>query len=91
MLKKRETLGAAAAKSGMDEKTARKYLKAGTLPSQMKSPHTWKTRKDPFADVWEDVRKLLVCESELLQFISFGYENFSRKAGFTDKNSNTTL
>ena len=59
MLKKRETLGAAAAKSGMDEKTARKYLKAGRLPSQMKKPHTWKTRKDPFADVWEEVRSLL--------------------------------
>jgi hypothetical protein len=60
MLKKKEgTLGGAAANAGMDEKTARKYLKAGTLPSQMKKPHTWKTRKDPFADVWEDARSLL--------------------------------
>jgi hypothetical protein len=54
MLKTREkTLGAAASKSGMDEKTARKYLRSGKLPSQSKIPHTWKTRKDPFADVWE--------------------------------------
>ncbi|MBE3142690.1 MAG: IS21 family transposase, partial [Planctomycetes bacterium] len=60
MLKTREeTLGAAAIKSGMDEKTARKYLRSGKLPSQCKIPHTWKTRKDPFADVWEDVRKSL--------------------------------
>lgn len=60
MLKTREkTLGAAASKSGMDEKTARKYLRSGKLPSQSKIPHTWKTRKDPFADVWEDVRELL--------------------------------
>jgi hypothetical protein len=59
MLKKRETLGAPAAKSGMDEKTGRKYLKVGTMPSQMKKPHTWKTRKDPFVDVWDEVRSLL--------------------------------
>ena len=60
MLKTREeTLEAAASKSGMDEKTARKYLRSGKLPSQSKIPHTWKTRKDPFADVWEDVRELL--------------------------------
>jgi hypothetical protein len=59
MLRKRETLGAAAAKSGMDEKIAPKYLKAGRLPSQMKKPHTWRTRKDPFTDVWEEVRSLL--------------------------------
>ena len=60
MLKTREeTLGAAATKSGMDEKTARKYLRSGKLPSQSKIPHTWKTRKDPFAGVWEDVRKSL--------------------------------
>lgn len=60
MLKTREeTLGAAATKSGMDEKTARKYLRSGKLPSQSKIPHTWKTRKDPFTDVWGDVRELL--------------------------------
>lgn len=60
MLKTREeTLEAAAIKSGMDEKTARKYLRSGKLPSQCKIPHTWKTRKDPFADVWDEVRKRL--------------------------------
>jgi transposase len=60
MLKTREeTLGAAAAKSGMDEKTARKYLRSRKLPSQSKIAHTWKTRRDPFADVWADIRELL--------------------------------
>jgi len=43
MLKTREeTLEAAASKSGMDEKTARKYIRSGKLPSQSKIPHTWK-------------------------------------------------
>ena len=46
-----KTLKQSSAKAGMDEKTARKYLKAGKLPSQLKQPHTWRTRKDPFEDV----------------------------------------
>ena len=38
----------AAAKSGMDVKTARKYLKKGLLPSDLKKTREWRTRKDPF-------------------------------------------
>lgn len=60
MFKQKEmTLQAAAAKAGMDEKTARKYLRLGMLPSQMKAPHTWRTRPDPFHEVWDEVRGLL--------------------------------
>jgi transposase len=50
-----KTLAAAAAKAGMDEKTARKYVKAGRLPSELKVDHTWRTREDPFAAVWDGV------------------------------------
>jgi len=53
------TLGTVAAKAGMDEKTARKYLKAGKLPSQMKRPRDWRTRADSFAEVWAEVEGLL--------------------------------
>ena len=35
----RTTLSAAAAKSGMSEKTARKYLQSGKLPSEMAVKH----------------------------------------------------
>ncbi len=35
------TLARAAAKAGMDEKTARKYRRLGKLPSEVKQPHTW--------------------------------------------------
>jgi len=48
--------GIAAAKSGMDEKTARKYRKLGKLPSEMKKDHGWRTREDPFKDVWSEVK-----------------------------------
>lgn len=56
---KEETKSIAAAKAGMDEKTARKYLKAGQLPSQLKKEHTWRTREDPFEKEWGEVEKQL--------------------------------
>ena len=46
-----ETLSLAAAKAGMDEKTARRHRDTGKLPSQTKIQHTWRTRLDPFAEV----------------------------------------
>jgi len=49
----------ASAKAGMDPKTARKYLRTGRLPSQIRQEHTWKTRKDPFEEVWGEVERLL--------------------------------
>ena len=49
----------AAAKAGMDEKTARKYVKAGRLPSELMTEHTWRTRTDPFESHWEEVRENL--------------------------------
>ena len=29
------------------------------LPSEIARPHTWRTRKDPFEDVWDGVQGLL--------------------------------
>ena len=46
------SLEVAAAKAGMDSKTARKYLLDRHLPSEMRQKHTWRTRPDPFADTW---------------------------------------
>ena len=46
------TLALAAAKAGMDEKTARQYRRSGRLPSELRQAHTWRTRPDPFAEVW---------------------------------------
>ncbi len=59
LIKKEKSLAAAAAKSGMDEKTARKYRRLGRLPSEMRTPHTWRTREDPFAAVWGEIREKL--------------------------------
>ena len=49
----------AAARAGMSERTARKYAHSGATPSQAKAPHTWRTRVDPFAEVWPEIEALL--------------------------------
>ena len=46
------TQEAAAAAAGMSVRSARKW-EQGPLPSESKSPRTWRTRKDPFESVWE--------------------------------------
>ena len=58
-------LVAAAAKAGMGEKAARKYLRSGLLPSQMKEPREWRTREDPFIEVWPEAEALIKEESNL--------------------------
>jgi hypothetical protein len=54
--KKQETAAAAAA---MSVRSARKWQR-GSLPSETKTPRTWRTREDPFAEIWErEIVKLL--------------------------------
>jgi len=54
-----ESLGRAALKTGMSETTARKYHRSGQLPSEGRAEHTWRTRPDPFAEVWPEICTLL--------------------------------
>jgi len=58
-LQRGRTLAGAAARADMDEKTARKYRRHGRLPSECRAAHRWRTRPDPFAEVWERVRQQL--------------------------------
>ncbi len=51
-------LATAGLRSGMSENTARKY-RGGALPSQRKQPRTYRTRPDPFAEVWPEIEGLL--------------------------------
>jgi hypothetical protein len=59
LIKVEENLECAASKAGMDAKTARKYRRLGRLRSELESGERWRTRPDPFAEVWEAVRGLL--------------------------------
>src|SRR5690242_2980673 len=59
-----KTLEAAAAAAGMSERTARTWQR-GPLPSETKGPRAWRTRPDPFAEVWAtEVEPLLVADTE---------------------------
>jgi len=49
----------AAAKAGMDRKTARKYLRARRLPSELPQAPRWRTRADVFEGVWGELGELL--------------------------------
>lgn len=55
---------AAAAASGMSSRTARRWQR-GELPSHVGQPRHWRTRKDPFAAVWEqDIVPLLESDTD---------------------------
>ncbi|MEA2077107.1 MAG: IS21 family transposase [Candidatus Marinimicrobia bacterium] len=54
-----KNFGIVAAKAGIDEKTARKYRILGKLPSELEKQHTWRTREDPFEDVWQRIKSML--------------------------------
>lgn len=58
-MQKEGVIWKAASKAGIGEKTARRYLRSGKLPSQMKAEHTWRTRPDVFEGVWAEVVEML--------------------------------
>jgi hypothetical protein len=60
-----ETQEIAASKAGMDVKTARKYLKARRLPTEIKAARHWRTRPDGFAEVWAEIGEQLRTNSAL--------------------------
>jgi len=65
LLQEEKALSVAAAKAGMDEKTARKYRKLGKTPSEVKREHDWRTRKDPFSGFWAEIRSRLTINGGL--------------------------
>jgi hypothetical protein len=58
-MSKHGRIGVAAMKADMDPKTARKYVTAGKLPSEMRAPRDWRTRQDPFEEHWPEVTEML--------------------------------
>lgn len=64
-LKAEQRLAVAARRADMDEKTARKYRTLDSLPSSLKRPRTYRTRKDPLAELWPKVQARLEAEPRL--------------------------
>ena len=44
-----------AMKADVDPQTARKYIEAGKRPAELQAKHTWRTRPDPLAKIWDEV------------------------------------
>jgi transposase len=49
----------AAARTGMSERTVRKYEQVGRAPSQLKQPRVYRTRPNPFAPDWDWIAREL--------------------------------
>ena len=60
-------------KSGMSRKTGSKYLKLGKSPGELRKAHTWRTRKDPFEDVANEINEMLSNAPELEALTIFTY------------------
>lgn len=64
-LEKHGEIGKAALRAAMDRKTARKYRDAGKVPSELKKPRAYRTRKDPFEGDWTYLEEKLRDAPEL--------------------------
>ena len=89
LLSQGDSLALAARKTGMDAKSARKYRDSDGLPSQNKPPRTWRTRVDPFAEVWPEVQARLEAEPQLRAFTLFGWLQDRHKGQFCDSQRRT--
>ena len=54
-----KTVAAAAAKAQMSENTARKWRNRGELPDPATGERTWRTREDPFSEIWDEAFEML--------------------------------
>jgi transposase len=62
-----------ALQTGIDPKTARKYLQGNRTPQQRQQPHTWATRPDPLAGVWPRAEQMLTDAPELEAKVLFAF------------------
>jgi hypothetical protein len=68
----------------MDAKTARKYRRLGRLPSELEPVPRWRTRPDPFVDVWGEIRELLGANAGLEAKTIFEYLQRNNPGDFQD-------
>ena len=84
LMNSEKTKAIATAKAGMDEKTARKYVKLGKLPSEIRKNHDWRTRRDPFEGIWEKIKELLRANPGLEAKTIFEYLQRDKLGMFQD-------
>jgi transposase len=67
----RANMSQSAMKACVSRHTAKKYLLAGQGPDELRKEHHWRTRLDPFAEVWAEVMVMLERAPELEAGIIF--------------------
>jgi Mu transposase, C-terminal domain len=83
------SLAAAARMTEMNEKTARKYRDDERLPSERKTARNYRTRVDPFADVWAEVQQKLAGEPALKAKTLFDWLQQTGPGRFPDSTRRT--
>lgn len=83
-MQKEKTRSLAASKAGMSDRTARKYLRSGRLPSESVPDRTWRTRQDPFETVWPEVAGMLSTNPGLEARTIFAYIQREGPGRFAD-------
>lgn len=81
-----KTLEVASVRSGMDEKTGRKYRDLSKLPSDIKAERIrdWRTRADPFDDTWGKALSFLENNEGLEAKTLFEHLQREHPGGFSD-------
>ncbi len=89
MIAQGKSLAASSRMAEMSEKTARDYRDDDRLPSNRKQPRTYRTRTDPFADVWPEIQQRLEQEPRLKAYTLFGWLQATRPGEFADSTRRT--
>jgi len=79
-----QNLSAAALKTGMDRKTARRFRDMRKLPSAIVHERDWRTREDVFSDVWAQVEEHLEREPKLQAKTLFAWLQREHPGRFQD-------
>ena len=84
-----KSLRFAARMTEMTDKTARKFRGLDELPSQTKKQRSYRTREDPFVDVWDVVEKRLHHEPKLKAITLFHWLQKEHPGEFFDSSRRT--
>lgn len=82
-------LSSAAARSDMTDKSGRKYRDLKRLPSELAAEHTWRTRPDPFLEVWAEVHGRLQASPGLQAKTLFAWLQREHPGKFQDSQLRT--
>jgi len=89
LLARSKSLAFSARMTEMSEKTARNYRDDDRLPSQRKQPRNYRTRVDPFEDVWAEVQQRLEEEPRLKAKTLFDWLQVAWPGKFADSTRRT--